>query len=454
MVQEGGQVLCIRQATGQESRYQLKEKLGQNASRQTWLAVDLGTQSQEQVVVKLLALSPQMQWDEHKLFEREAQVLKNLDHPRIPKYRDDFVLEQQAGSRFPWFGLVQSYVPGTSFQQLLDQGYRFSESQIEKIATEILSILVYLHELDPPVLHRDIKPSNLIWGEDERVYLVDFGAVQDQAVLEGATFTVVGTYGYVPMEQFAGRAVPASDLYAVGATLIHLLTGTSPADLPYRDSRIQFADRVSVDLGFVHWIGKLTEPNVTERLSTARQALDALKNRHALTPPLTSRKPTGSRIQIKKSAEKLEINIPKRGKKAFKLFYVIGLIIPFIWHLPQWMSLGTAGPYIMLILILLFVLFQAMVLPAFRHTDLYFDREHFDIRWKLFGNCYWRFRGKTPLISRVYEEIVQRGSAPRGVTIEYVAKYYSDKRTFTSSPLATVERHWLISEIQDWLGVK
>lgn len=266
------------------NRYQLQEKLGQDASRQTWLAVDLGTQHQEQVVVKLLTLSPQMQWDEYKLFEREAQVLKNLNHRCIPQYRDYFVLEQQPGSRFTWFGLVQSYISGVSIQQLLDQGQHFSETQVEKIATQILSILVYLHELDPPVLHRDIKPSNLIWGKDEQIYLVDFGAVQDQAVLEGATFTVVGTYGYVPMEQFAGRAVPASDLYALGATLIYLLTGTPPADLPYRDSRIQFANRVSVDLGFVNWIGKLTEPNVAERLSTARQALVALQNKHTLSP--------------------------------------------------------------------------------------------------------------------------------------------------------------------------
>lgn len=443
---EAGQLLC--------KRYQLQEKLGQDASRQTWLAVDLGTQSQEQVVVKLLTLSPQMHWDETKLFEREAQVLKTLNHPRIPKYRDYFVLEQQPGSRFPWFGLVQTYIPGASFQELLDRGHRFWESQVEKIAVELLTILVYLHELDPPVLHRDIKPSNLIWGQDERVYLVDFGAVQDQAVLEGATFTVVGTYGYVPMEQFGGRAVPASDLYAVGATLIHLLTGTSPADLPYQDSRIQFADRVSIDVGFVNWIGKLTEPNVTQRLSTARQALEALKNKDALSPPQTSPKPTGSQIQIKKSAQKIEIKIPRRGGKAFKLFYLIGLVTPFVWQLPQWLNLATRGVnysgilYILPFLALLLVVFQATVLPAFRHTDLYFDQENVEIRWKLFGLCYWWRRGKTSLITKVYEEIVQQGSAPRGVTIEY-----SGKHKFTTSPLATVERHWLIDEIKDWLGM-
>ncbi len=185
-----------------DNRYQLEKKLGQNSSRQTWLAISLT--SQKQVVLKLLTLNPQMQWEEHKLFEREGQVLKNLNHPRIPKYEDYFIIENLPGSRFPWFVLVQSYIDGVSLQELVNQGQRFSESQVEEIAIEILNILVYLHSLEPPVLHRDIKPSNLILGKDKQVYLVDFGAVQDKAVAEGVTFTVVGTYGYVPMEQFAG----------------------------------------------------------------------------------------------------------------------------------------------------------------------------------------------------------------------------------------------------------
>jgi serine/threonine protein kinase len=74
------------------------------------------------------------------------------------------------------------------------------------------------------------------------------------------TFTVVGTSGYTPLEQFWGRPVPASDLYALGATLIHLLTGVAPAELPQSDLRIQFANRRSVSSNFVSWIEKLTDP--------------------------------------------------------------------------------------------------------------------------------------------------------------------------------------------------
>ena len=216
------------------NRYQLEKKLGQNSNRQTWLAISLI--SQKQVILKLLTLSPQVQWEEHKLFEREGEVLKNLNHPRIPKYQDYFILDNLPGSKFPWFILVQSYIDGVSLQELINQGQRLS--QVEEIAIEILNTLDYLHSLEPPVLHRDIKPSNIILRKDKQVYLVDFGAVQDKAVAEGATFTVVGTYGYVPMEQFAGRTEKASDLYALGATLIHLITGTNPADLPHKNSRL------------------------------------------------------------------------------------------------------------------------------------------------------------------------------------------------------------------------
>ncbi|BDI20362.1 hypothetical protein ANSO36C_61640 [Nostoc cf. commune SO-36] len=158
----------------------------------------------------------------------------------------------------------------------------FSEKQARKIAVEVLNILIYLHELNPGVLHRDIKPSNLIWGEDNRIYLVDFGAVQDKAAREGVTFTVVGTYGYAPMEQFGGRAVAASDLYALGATLIHLLTGTSPCDLPQQDLRLQFADRVNLSPSFINWLQKLIEPAPEQRFTDAREALNVLKSRLAI----------------------------------------------------------------------------------------------------------------------------------------------------------------------------
>jgi serine/threonine protein kinase len=260
-----------------QSRYQLQRQLNHNGIRQTWLAKDLFITDEtetSQVVIKFLTFGGSVQWDDLKLFEREAQILQQLDHPRIPKYIDYFAIDDQNLC----FGLVEEYISGESVKEKLLSGKRFTEKQARKIAVEILSILTYLHELNPVVLHRDIKPSNLMMGEDDHLYLVDFGAVQDKAAREGTTFTVVGTYGYAPMEQFGGRAVPASDLYALGATLIHLLTGFSPAELPQRDLKIQFVDIVTLNPSFVSWLQKLTEPAPEQRFLSARQALQGLES--------------------------------------------------------------------------------------------------------------------------------------------------------------------------------
>ncbi|NDJ23562.1 protein kinase [Nostoc sp. B(2019)] len=265
-----------------QERYQIQRQLGNNGIRQTWLATDLQASDAENslVVVKLLAFGGTVQWDDLKLFEREAQILKQLNHPRIPQYIDYFCIDD----RTLWFGLVQEYIPGESLKEQLTVSKRFTEKRVRKIAIEVLNILMHLHELNPGVLHRDIKPSNLIWGEDNHIYLVDFGAVQDRAAKEGVTFTIVGTYGYAPMEQFGGRAVPASDLYALGATLIHLLTGISPSDLPQQDLRLQFTERVNLSPSFISWLQKLTEPAPEQRFASARQALNALKSGLAVKP--------------------------------------------------------------------------------------------------------------------------------------------------------------------------
>jgi serine/threonine protein kinase len=123
-------------------------------------------------------------------------------------------------------------------------------------------------------------------GKNGQIYLVDFGAVQDRATAEGVTFTVVGTSGYAPPEQLWGRTVAASDLYALGATLIHLLTGIAPADLPQDNLRIQFADRVNLDSCFADWLEQLTEPAPNDAIAlhakhlklSIRQMIPAFSN--------------------------------------------------------------------------------------------------------------------------------------------------------------------------------
>ncbi|HYW20338.1 MAG TPA: serine/threonine-protein kinase [Nodularia sp. (in: cyanobacteria)] len=341
-----------------QQRYQLQKQLGHTmAGRQTWLAEDLNNENHELVILKLLVFSNELNWDDVKLFEREAQVLQNLNHQRIPRYRDYFLVDQQPGSGLSWWGLVQDYIPGSTLQELLAKGTKFTEQELKQIAKEILQILIYLHQLNPAVLHRDIKPSNLIQGEDKQIYLVDFGAVQDRMAVTGLTFTVVGTVGYTPMEQFWGRAVPASDLYGLGATLIHLITGVAPAELPQNNLRIQFADHASVSANFVSWIENLTEPALEKRFTTADQALELLFQRVQSSSNQKFSSKKNSVIHLvrpflvvtKKSPEELEIY---RYKEPIEYKKLLILIPVFLFVVGGFKMLGIAG-FILLVWVIL-----------------------------------------------------------------------------------------------------
>lgn len=464
-----------------QGRYQLQEKLGQNAGRQTWLATDLGASPSERVIVKLLAFSPQMEWEDFKLFEREAQVLKHLNNPQIPRYRDYFSLDRQTGSGLCWFALVQDCIPGKSLQQLLDEGRRFTEAQLRSLASQVLEILIYLHELNPPVLHRDIKPSNLILTEDSQIYLVDFGAVQARAATEGVTFTVVGTAGYAPLEQFWGRSVPASDLYSLGATLIHLLTGIAPADLPQKNLRIQFSDKVSINPNFIHWIEGLTAPDLEQRYSSAYQALEDLKVNRFLNSSLQKiRQPKGSRIKLWKSATKLKLEIPGRGLKfikdaiAFSLKFILWVVAAtsqlFTGSLIAVLMIGSllalvavisgfitaaffinfSVPVVMLLAWLLSSVIQELVkvpydakLPRLSYLVnwcIYFDKSQFVIENKLFGWSYLRQTGDVSKIKNIQENIL------KGVSIRTEKKRYHFAQELTEA-----ECKWLAQQIRDWL---
>lgn len=430
-------------------RYQLQQKLGQNAGRQTWLAVDLATSFADPVVVKLLAFGDQVQWDDLKLFEREAQILRQIDHPRIPKYRDYFAIDD----RLLWFGLVYDYIPGSSLKQLLEASKRFSEEQVRRIALEVLEVLQTLHQLSPPILHRDIKPSNLILGKDDRIYLVDFGSVQDKAAKEGATFTIVGTYGYTPMEQFGGRSVPASDLYALGATLIHLLTGISPADLPQHQLQIQFSDRVSLDLPFIQWLEELTHPDVDRRFQSAQQAKESLilcqsSSRFGLSKTHIER-PRNTPVKLNKSRESLEITIPKHAplENWGSVFPTIaGTLIVSGMVLILSMMLGVL-PLMLWGMILTLAIFLLFLSPWFEQTYIRMDRRRFVIETQRFGKASAQVGGATQDIREVRREgyplhqvIITSGPYRTGYRQDGFGKELTD-----------FEREWLAREIQKWL---
>jgi len=287
-------------------RYEVERQIGKQTGRWTLLARDLTTQ--ERVVIKLLFLDDALEWDDLKLFEREVEILKSLSHPAIPRYLGFF--EHQLPNDKA-LALIQTYVEGKSLEQCLQERRLFTEAETKQLAKALLHILVYLHGQHPPIVHRDIKPSNILLA-NRQAYLVDFGSVKALTSSgDTSAFTVVGTYGYMPPEQFSGRALPASDLYSLGATLTAMLAGAHPSSLPHKGVKIDFEKIAQLSPAYVEWLEWLTDPNLERRAKSAQEALSALEQggrRPTTIAPVV--KPTETKISLVKEANSLEILLP------------------------------------------------------------------------------------------------------------------------------------------------
>ncbi|MDY6901867.1 MAG: serine/threonine-protein kinase [Cyanobacteriota bacterium] len=310
------------------SRYQVIYLLGKRPGFRTLLCSDI--QTQQLVVVKFMVWDKDFQWENLKLFEREAQILQNISHPGIPKYVNYFEVNQP---HLKGFALVQNYIQAASLEEHLQSGRTFSIEEVKQLAESVLEILSSLHSQKPQIIHRDIKPSNILLTNRSGnnigdVYLVDFGSIKTLAASNNQTMTVVGTYGYMSPEHFGGKVIPTSDLYSLGATLIYIVTGTHPADLPQTNGRIQFEQLINCPQDFASWLKRMVEPVEELRFSSAKAALKALKQplhdfnyliksnvSSQLHPIKQSKKPFGSKVSLKKSHNKLEILIPAPGIK-------------------------------------------------------------------------------------------------------------------------------------------
>lgn len=317
-------------------RYVLQRQLGQNRA-QTWLAWDL--QTQQNVVIKALALPHLQDWKDWDLFEREVKTLQNLNIPGVPRYFSHFEQDQ---IRY----LVMQYLPGQSLADWLAAGKRCEPALLENWARQILATLTHLHTLHPPIVHRDLKPGNLIW-DGQRLFLVDFGGVM--ATLEpsgGATIT--GTYGYMAPEQFAGKAQPASDLYSLGATLIHLASHKAPAELLSPELSLDFKPHLQLSPDWSDWLEKLVAPRPQERFPSAQAALAALDEWQKVSlatpsPPAAGFQeclalaPAHCRIRVQQSGENLKLSFPQFWESenaliGFALWSVLLMVFVF-WSL-------------------------------------------------------------------------------------------------------------------------
>ncbi|OUL22784.1 serine/threonine protein kinase [Nostoc sp. RF31YmG] len=297
-------------------RYLIVRQIGQGGFGRTYLAEDIN-RFRELCVLK--EFSPQVQTayvlqKAEELFQREASVLYKLQHPQIPRFRENFRINLDGKE---YLFLVQDYVEGQTYNSLLNtrklQGLGFTEAEIRQLLQQILPVLDYIHSLG--VIHRDISPDNLILRKlDQLPVLIDFGGVKQVVATVASQYyqpgvvgappapTLLGKVGFAPPEQMqTGLVSPHSDLYALAATMLVLLTGKQPQELidTYTLSW-QWQREVTLSPALGQILNKMLSPRPGDRYQSVRQVLEALNQpetvghvptqppTQAPTPPTTS----------------------------------------------------------------------------------------------------------------------------------------------------------------------
>ena len=206
------------------SRYRVVKPLGGGGMKLVYLAEDLRLAARRCALAEVIDnfTNPDAQRQAVDAFQREADMLARLNNEHIPRVFDRFSEENR-------HYLVMEYIDGATLEEEMKQtGGRLAEPRVIDIALQILDTLEYLHGLEPPVIYRDLKPSNVMMMSSGQAKLIDFGIARHFQPLQNAT--MIGTQGYAPPEQYRGKVEQRSDLYALGATMHHALSGRDPAN--------------------------------------------------------------------------------------------------------------------------------------------------------------------------------------------------------------------------------
>ncbi|MBN1218219.1 MAG: protein kinase [Anaerolineae bacterium] len=265
-----------------QERYRLDKILGKGGFGAAYLAEDVKL---KRVCVVKQMLAPEgastEDLDLHRAnFEREASLLVQLNHPGHPNIPEIYDYFSDAGSNY----LVMKYIEGQNLKDVLGKGEgKIPWREAVRYVTAVCSALNYMHtQGDEPVMHRDIKPANILLGDDGRVWLVDFGLAKAKPVESSGDLMATqaaGSLGYTPLEQWLGEAVPASDVYALGATLHHLVTGQNPVKAfggefnveKLKETHGQFTPVRKIDKGLPKQLEQIitrtTDPTPEQRLT-------------------------------------------------------------------------------------------------------------------------------------------------------------------------------------------
>ena len=228
------------------------------------------------VAIKVFSISDMEEWKDQELFEREIEVLKKIHIDGVPKYIETI-------RSAPYIYLIEEYIEAQSLEKQIANGRKFTIDESITIFERTAEILRALGNYTPPVIHRDIKPSNLLVDDHLHVWLVDFGVVADNSKTFSMTFA--GTAGYVAPEQLYGKVSAASDIFSLGATMLHLITGISPCDMRLKGIQPDFDHYLTASVP--EWlkmlIVRMMATNPEERPQTGTELLALIHNRSNYT---------------------------------------------------------------------------------------------------------------------------------------------------------------------------
>ena len=266
-----------------EKRYRIIRELGRGGFGRTYLAEDTNRYGENCV---LKEFSPVVQSPKAaELFDREASILYNLQHPQIPRFRE--LLRTDLGGN-PSLFLVQDYIPGQTYEEILisrqQQGKDFTEAEVTQLLFQLLPVLEYIHSRN--LIHRDVSPDNIIQHTADKLpFLIDFGSVKQIAAtavfqFNGQPATAIGKQGYSPAEQMRlGKVTPASDLYALAVTAVVLLSGKKPQKLYDVNSKTwNWLTHVTVSQNLGTVLDKMLAEQPGDRYQSAKEVRQALKD--------------------------------------------------------------------------------------------------------------------------------------------------------------------------------
>lgn len=325
------------------NRYRILETLGRGGFGETFLAEDTHLPSAKKCVIKQLkpiVEQPRIPLWMKERFQREAAILEELGegHPQIPRLYAYF-------SEAEKFYLVQEWIEGLTLAQKWEQDGNLDPEKVKQILVQILPVLGYVH--NRRIVHRDIKPENIILRDRDRLpILIDFGAVKEAMATvvnsgsSSAFSAAIGTPGYMPSEQAAGRPVYSSDLYSLGLTTIFLLTGKSPQDLetnPRTGEIIWQKYATNLDSGFISVLDRAIRFHPRDRFASAKEMLAALQSSTEISNVTSatlaiapgSKTSEGNSVPVRKKSYTVAVenDSPKPRKKSNGLLNLLWFLI-------------------------------------------------------------------------------------------------------------------------------